>query len=79
MKMRTILLSSYQELDDGITQEVPIDSLENRVTQRNVTPEDFAHELQAALQEGDFVITSPGMVGLTDSGAQHYAQTLQLR
>ena len=79
MEMLTIILRGYQELDNGVTHAVPIDLLEKRVTQRSISAEDFAHELQAALHEGDFAITSPGMIALTETGIRHYAQTLQLR
>jgi hypothetical protein len=78
MQLRTILLSSFQEFDNGVTHSIPIDFFKGKLIERNVTPEDFDHELMAALHEGDFSITSPGMIEMTDAGAQHYARNLQL-
>ena len=72
--LRTILVRSFQELDNGVTCAVPIDVLQDRSMRKNVSPEEINNELQAALQDGYFEITSPGMVGLTETGTLHYTQ-----
>jgi hypothetical protein len=77
MNPRTILLRSFQELDNGVTSAVPIEMLEWRSMQRNMAPDEIATELQAALHEGHFEITSPGMVGMTETGASHCALIAQ--
>ena len=76
MNPRTILLRSFQELDNGVTSAVPIEMLEYRSMQRNLSPDDMAREFHAALREGHFEITSPGMVGITETGSRHYAQAM---
>jgi len=77
MNPRTILLRSFQELDNGVTSTVPIEMLEYRSMQRNLSPDEIAREFRAALREGDFEITSPGMVGMTETGSRHYAQAME--
>ena len=77
MNPRTILLRSFQELDNGFTSAVPIEMLESRSMQRNMSADDITQELQAALQEGHFEITSPGMVGMTETGTRHCAQSAE--
>ncbi len=79
MEMRMILLSAYKELGNGVASAVPVDLLEECVIQRHVTSKDFAYGLQAALRDGDFSLTSPGMIELTEAGSRHYTKALQLR
>ncbi len=78
MKMRTILLSCYKELDPDTTRSVPLEVLEKCMSERDVTSEDFALELQAALLDGDFVFKSPGIITMTEAGTHRYANSLQL-
>lgn len=72
MEIRTILLATYIDLDNDVHPGVPLDTLQQRVYQRHVTPEDFAIAMQAAIHEGDLVETSRGIVTLSQSGREHY-------
>jgi len=79
MKKHTVLLRTYQELDNGISPDVPLDLLKDRFIRRYVSSQDFDSLLQTALEEGDLAHTTPGMIGVTQAGMQTYVSTLQLR
>jgi hypothetical protein len=76
--MRTILLSSYHELDKDDSHAVPIDLLEKYAVERNFSAEDFACELKAAIHEGDLALVALGMIGPTEVGKRHYDASLKL-
>jgi len=79
MKKHTVLLRAYQDLDNGISPDVPLDLLEVHFFRRHASGQNFDSLLQTALHEGDLAYTTPGMIGVTESGMQNYVRALQLR
>ena len=78
MQMRTILVSIFIELDNGVHDGVPIDALLARAEKRQVSAQDFVVALQTALHDGDLIESSPGLVRLTASGTEFYRESLSL-
>lgn len=78
MQIRTVLLSIFIELDNGVHAGVPVDVLLARAQKRQFSAADFFIALQAAIHDGDLTESSPGLVSLTALGAEHYQASLSL-
>ena len=71
MKIRDALLNTYRELSNEVAYAVEVDTLLRRVMKRSFDGVEVTNELQAAIREGDLVITSPGMIEISESAASH--------
>lgn len=72
MQIRTVLLSIFMELDNGVHDGVPIDVLLSRAQRRDYSAEDFFIAVQTAIHDGDLVESSPGLVSVTAAGLEHF-------
>ncbi|CAN5455042.1 hypothetical protein BH11PSE11_BH11PSE11_03030 [soil metagenome] len=78
MKIRTALLSCLKELGAAGSNGVQLQALQAAMSLRQVTREDFAMEMNAALHEGDVASSSPGLLRVTDKGDVHFKQLITL-
>ena len=76
MQIRSVLILCFVELDNGVHHGVPVDVLLTKARGRHLSADDFFVALQAALNQGDLIESSPGVVSLTALGERYYHAAL---